>query len=282
MSRIENLASSQASNQLFKPVVAVPAGKEKQSARPPALDEVDAHLVSLVAPESPEAEQYRTLRYEVEYIHKPGKCTAVAVCSALPGEGKTVTAINLAGALAQDPKSRVLLIEVDLRRPAVTVGDQLALGDVAGRGLVDAVMDPSLSLEEVVRHVGHFNLTVLPAGKRSGSPYEVLNSPRFSELLAQARQRYDYLVLDAPPILPVPDCRLIAKWVDALLMVVAAHSTPREALEEALTLVRPANVLGLVFNGYDRSSGKYYGYGYGYGQPSGRKRARRFWNRLWK
>ncbi len=280
MSRIENVASSQSGTQLFKPVV-TPSNKERQ-ARPPSLDEVDAHLVSLVAPESPEAEQYRTLRYEVEYIHKPGKCTTVAVCSALPGEGKTVTAINLAGALAQDSKSRVLLVEVDLRRPAVTVGDQLALGDVAGRGLVDAVLDPSLSLEEVVRHVPHFNLTVLPAGKRSGSPYEVLNSPRFGELLTQARQRYDYLVLDAPPVLPVPDCRLISKWVDSMLMVVAAHSTPREALEEALNLMRPASVLGLVFNGYDRASGKYYGYGYGYGHPVGRKRARRWWNRFWK
>jgi protein-tyrosine kinase len=282
MSRIENVASSQPSPQLFKPVVPIPANKERQTQRPPSLDEVDAHLVSLVAPESPEAEQYRTLRYEVEYIHKPGKCTAVAVCSALPGEGKTVTAINLAGALAQDSKSRVLLIEVDLRRPAVTVGDQLALGDVAGRGLVDAVLDPSLSLEEVVRHVPHFNLAVLPAGKRSGSPYEVLNSPRFGELLTHARQRYDYLVLDAPPVLPVPDCRLISKWVDSMLMVVAAHSTPREALEEALNLMRPASVLGLVFNNYDRSSAKYYGYGYGYGNPVGRKRARRWWNRLWK
>jgi capsular exopolysaccharide synthesis family protein len=277
MSRVENLANGRR----LKPVSAVPARGQEKSLRHPSLDEVDAHLVSLVAPDSSEAEQYRALRYEVEYLHKAGECSVVGVCSALPGDGKTMTAINLAGALAQDPRERVLLIEADLRRPAVTVGDQLGLGDVTGRGLVDAILDPSLSLEEVVRHVPHFNLTALPAGKRAGSPYEALKSPRFGELLTQARQRYDYVVLDAPPVVPVPDCRLIAKWVDGFLMVVAAHRTPREALEEALTLMRPASVLGLVFNGYDRSAKRYYGYyGYGYGSSTGRNRVR-WWNRLW-
>lgn len=277
MSRAENLANERR----LKPVVTVPAGDREKPVRHPSLDEMDAHLVSLVAPESPEAEQYRALRYEVEYVHKAGECTVVGVCSAIPGDGKTTTAINLAGALAQDPRARVLLIEVDLRRPAVTVGDQLALGDVAGRGLVDAILDPSLSLEEVVRHVPHFNLTVLPAGKRSASPYEALKSSRFGELLTQARQRYDYVILDAPPVIPVPDCRLIAKWADGFIMVVAAHRTPREALEEALTLMRPASILGLVFNGYDRSTTRYYGYGYGYGNPADRSRVR-WWSRLWR
>lgn len=279
MSRVENPLNVRQ----LKPVPAASVGGKEKFARCPSLDEVDAHLVSLIAPESPEAEQYRALRYEVEYVHKAGECTVVGVCSAIPGDGKTITAINLAGALAQDPKERVLLIEVDLRRPAVTVGDQLALGDVAGRGLVDAILDPSLSLEEVVRHVSHFNLTVLPAGKRSASPYEALKSPRFGELLTQARQRYDYVILDAPPVIPVPDCRLIAKWADGFIMVVAAHRTPREALEEALTLMRPASILGLVFNGYDRSATRYYGYGYGYGYGNSAGRSRvRWWNRLWE
>jgi Mrp family chromosome partitioning ATPase len=144
------------------------------------------------------------------------------------------------------------------------MSDRLALGGNAGRGLVDAVSDPSLTLGEVVHHLPHLNLSVLPAGKRSRSPYEILKSPRFGELLTQARERYDYLILDAPPVIPVPDCRLIANWVDGFVMVVAAHRTPREALEEALTLMHPSSILGLVFNGYDRSSARYYGYGYGH------------------
>lgn len=276
MSRAENLANSRR----LKPVVTVSAGGSKEkSARRPSLDKVDAHLVSLVAPDSPEAEQYRVLRYEIEHIHKPGVGTVIGVCSSIPGDGKTITSINLAGALAQDQNARVLLIEGDLRRPAVTVADHLALGDVAGRGLVDAILDPSLSLEEVVRHVPYFNLTVLPAGRRSNVPYEALKSPRFGELMTQARERYDYVLLDAPPVVPVPDCRLMARWVDSFIMVVAAHRTPREALEEALNRMNAASILGLVFNGHDRAAARYYGYGYGYGHSALPRRVR-WWDRL--
>lgn len=278
MSRSENLANSRR----LKPVPAASvAGGRETPVRRPSLDKIDAHLVSLIAPDTPEAEQYRVLRYEIEHIHKAGEGTVIGVCSSVPGDGKTITSINLAGALAQDPNSRVLLVEGDLRRPAVTVADHLALGDVAGRGLVDAILDPSLSLEEVVRHVPYFNLTVLPAGRRSSVPYEALKSPRFGELMTQARQRYDYVILDAPPVVPVPDCRLMARWVDSFIMVVAAHRTPREALEEALNRMNSANILGLVFNGHDREAARYYGYGYGYGYGQAARQGRsRWWDRL--
>ena len=276
MSRIENLPNARR----LKPVPALsPEGKDKPAARP-SLDGVDPHLVSLIAPESPEAEQYRALRYAVEYVRKPDEGTAVGICSPLPGDGKSITAINLAGALAQNPEARVLLIEADLRRPSVTLGDLLGLGNVAGRGLVDAILDLSFSLEEAVQHLSHFNLSVLPAGRRSGAPYEALDSSRFQELLTQARQRYDYVILDAPPIIPVPDCRLIAKWVDSFIMVVAAHRTPREAVEDALALLGRERVMGLVFNGFDRSATRYYGYGYGYGYGNSASRSH-WWNRLW-
>lgn len=237
---------------------------------------VDARLVSLVVPGSLEAEQYRGLRHVVEYMHKAGECTVVAVCSPTPGDGKSITAINLAGALAQDPKATVLLMEVDLRRPSVTLGNHL--GGFAGRGLVDAILDPSLTLEDVAQRLPDFNLAVLPAGGRPSAPYEMLKSPRLGELLAQARRRYDYVILDAPPVVPVPDCRLIAKWVDGFLMVVAAHRTPRGALEEALNLMDAHSVLGLVFNCHDPWAARHYGY-YGYGRPASRN-PDRWWNRL--
>ncbi len=279
MSQVENLSNSRR----LKPVPAPSAEEKEELARRPSLDGVDPHLVSLLSPESPEAEQYRALRYAVEYGHKAGEGTVVGVCSPLPGDGKSITAINLAGALAQDPKARVLLVEADLRRPSVTLVDHLALGNVAGRGLVDAILDLSFSLEEAVQRLPHFNLVVLPAGKRSGAPYEALKSPRFGELLTQARQRYDYVVLDAPPVVPVPDCRLLAKWVDSFIMVVAAHRTPREAVRDALALMAPANILGLVFNDHDRSATRQYGYGYGYGYGNSGGRSRfRWWKRLWE
>jgi protein-tyrosine kinase len=244
---------------------------------------IDPHLVSLVAPDSIEAEQYRGLRYVVEHMRKPGdgRGTLVAVCSPVSGDGKSVTAINLAGSLAQDREARVLLIEVDLRRPAVTIGNHLTLRRSTGPGLVDAILDPSLALEQIVQYVPRFNLAVLPAGRCSSSPYEALKSPRFSELLGQARSRFDYVILDAPPVVPVPDCRLIAASVDGFLMVVAARRTPRAALEEALGLIGPEKVLGLVFNRFDRTASQHYGYyGYGYGHGSMPRTPGRWWTRL--
>jgi receptor protein-tyrosine kinase len=267
------------------------AGQAQESSpqtRADFLDGVDAHLVSLVAPDSPEAEQYRRLRHWIEQMHEAGEGTMVGVCSPTPGDGKSTTAINLAGSLAQDANAKILLVEVDLRRPSVTTGDHLALDNPAGPGLVDAILDSNVVLEDVVRPLPQFNLAVLPAGRRPVAPYEILKSPRFGELLAQARRRYDYVILDAPPVVPVPDCRLIAKWVDGFVMVVAAHRTPRAALEEALNLMGPENLLGLVFNFHSRSASRhygYYGYGYGYGyghehgRPEERKRER-WWTRI--
>lgn len=210
---------------------------------------VDDHLVSLVTPAAFEAEQYRALRHIVEQRHKADGLAVIAVSSPAVGDGKTTTAINLAGALAQAPEARVLLIEADLRRPAI--GPLLGFGEVRSRGLVHAILDRSLSLGHVVRPRPPFNMHVILAGQAPPSPYEVLKSPRLGELLDSARRHYDYIILDTPPLVGVQDCRVIARWIDGLLMVVAAHRTPRRLVEEALSVVDSTKMLGLVFNGDD-------------------------------
>lgn len=220
---------------------------------------VEEHLVSLVAPGSFEAEQYRALRHVVEDARRTQVLTVVAVCGPGDGDGKTTTAINLAGALAQAPDARILLVDADLRRSSVAT--RLGL-DEGGPGLVDLILDPGLALDDVVRSLEGFNLWVLTVGRRTAKPYEVLKSPRLGELLADARRRYDHVVIDTAPVVPVSDSRLIAGWVDGFLLVVAARRTRRELLEEALNLLAPAKVLGLVFNGDDRPPSRYYGYGY--------------------
>lgn len=209
-------------------------------------DGVEEHLVSLLSPTSFEGEQYRALRHMVEQLRKTADLSVVAVSSPAVGDGKTTTAINLAGALAQAPEACVLLVDADLRRSSV--GNYLGLGDSGRRGLVDAILDPVVALEDVVRRHPAFNVSVLPAGRRSASPYELLKSARLEGLLEEARRRYDYIVLDVPPLAPYPDCRIIGKWVDGFLVVVAAHKTPRKLVEEALKVVEPAKIVGLVFN----------------------------------
>ena len=219
---------------------------------------LDDHLVSLVAPAAFEAEQYRALRYTVEQFHRVRDLRIVAVSSPGVGDGKTTTAINLAGALAQAHDARVLLVDADLRRPAVA--DLLGLGESDTPGLVNAILDPSLTLEEVAQPRPPFNLSVILAGQVPPSPYEILKSPRLGELLEEARRCYDYVVVDAPPLCPVQDCRVIAHWVDGFLLVVAAHHTPRRLVEEAFNVVEPGKMLGLVFNGVDHPPSRFYGY----------------------
>ena len=245
------------------PAPEVERAKPMTLQRPPAdsADGVDDHLVSLVAPAAYEAEQYRSLRHTVEQLHKARDLRIVAVSSPGVGDGKSTTAINLAGALAQAADVRVLLVDADLRRPSVA--RLLALGGSDGPGLVNAILDPRLTLEQVARPRPPFNVSVIEAGEVPPSPYEVLKAPRLGELFDEARRRYDYIVVDAPPLCTVQDCRVIAHWVDGFLLVVAAHQTPRRLVEEALNVVERSKMLGLIFNGDDHPPSGYSGY-YGY------------------
>lgn len=240
---------------------------------PEVLDHVDAHCVSLLQPTTFEAEQYRTLRYMVEQAHQKGNLYTVAISSPSSGDGKTVTAINLAGALAQAHDVQILLIDADLRQPSVA--RLLGLSTPEGPGLVDAILNPSLSLLDVVRPCPPSHLFVLPAGRSTASSYEVLKSPRMGEILAEARRRYDYLVVDTPPLIPFPDCRLLGKWVDGFFIVVAAHKTSRKLVEEALHVVDAAQLLGLVFNRDDRPISRYGSNGYSYLSFNGHDGGRR-------
>lgn len=219
---------------------------------------IDEHLVSLLAPVSYEAERYRTLADAIELRHKDSGLHVLAVTSPTAGDGKTVTAINLAGTLARAHEARVLLVCADLRKPSMM--KYLGMTGTHTVGLVNAILDPLQTLNQVVQHLQRFNLSVLLAGAGPADPYEVLKSPRLGELIQEACQQYDYVVVDTPPLLLVPDVRLIGKWVDGFLMVVAAHKTPRRLVEEALNLMDPPKLLGLVLNYDDRQVQDYYYY----------------------
>jgi capsular exopolysaccharide synthesis family protein len=234
-----------------------PAG---QDARPGGIAE---QLVSLVAPSSIAADQYRGLRQTVESLRKDSGFHAIAVTSPSPGDGKTVTTLNLAGALAQAQDARVLVVDADLRKPSVAA--YLALDGLRSPGLSDALRNPRYELHQIVRHLKGFNLWVVPAGSPELSPYELLSSPRFDVLLREARRDFDCVLVDTPPALLMPDCRLIERWVDGFIIVVAAHKTPRQLVGEALSQFDPAKVLGVVFNADDQPTSSYYGY-YGYGR----------------
>jgi capsular exopolysaccharide synthesis family protein len=224
---------------------------------------LDEHLVSLQAPSSAAAEQYRVLRHLVETLRKRANLQVLAVTSPGVGDGKTVTAINLAGALSQSDDARVLLVDMDLRRPAIA--RYLAIAQTRPT-LADALGTPGLALKDAVIQLPRFNLSVLQAPVSAAAPYELLRSPRLEALLAEARQQYDYVVLDTPPFVPFPDCRLIAKSVDGFVLVVASNRTPRGVLAEALKAMDPEKAVGYVFNAHRSRPTPYYEDANGHGR----------------
>jgi capsular exopolysaccharide synthesis family protein len=222
---------------------------------------VNKRLVSLTAPASLEAEQYQNLRLKLQRLKAARDIRMIALTSPTSGDGKTLSAINVAGALARGSGSRpaapepgqrakagVLLIDADLRRPAVA--RQLGVAEDAP-GLADLVVDGNMALADVVQPLD-FGFSVIPAGAPTIPIHLIFESPRLEQLLREARDTYDFVVLDTPPFLPVSDSRLLAQWVDGLILVVAAHKTPRKLLEETLNLLDGSTVLGILFNRDDR------------------------------
>jgi protein-tyrosine kinase len=240
--------------------------------------EITEQLVSFVSPDSFVADQYRALRHNIELLRKESGLQMLAVTSPGPGDGKTVTTLNLAGALAQNFDARVLVVDADLRRPKVA--EYLGLGANRSPGLGDLIRDSGCDFGRAVRRLDGFNLSVMPAGVPLISPYELLNSSRLEMLLTEARSRYDWILVDTPPLVAVPDGRLIGRWVDGFLIVVGAHRTPRKLVADALSLVDPARIIGIVFNGDDRPLSGRYGYYSHYYTPDDRHAS--WWRRALK
>jgi len=211
--------------------------------------QLDDHLVSLLEPTSYAAEQYRTVRLAIENFRRERGLHVVAISSPGRGEGKTISAINLAGALAQSPDGRVVLVDADLRHPRV--GDYLGLTTAAG--LSGFLLDGTLGVDQVIEKPSSIAFSVIPAGAVSSMPYELLKSPRLSALFGALRTKFDYVVVDTPPVLAFPDVGILRDAVDGFVLVVRANRTPREGLVDGLDTIGRHRVLGLVFNDDERN-----------------------------
>jgi len=185
-------------------------------------------------------------------------------------DGKTITAINLAAALADGSHARVLLVEADLRRPAVS--RYLGLKQTATPGLAELVQDPKRAVQDAISHHENFRFDTMIAGDPSVPVHEMFRMPRMQALLAELRQQYDFVIVDTPPVGPVSDCALLARWMDGLVMIVTAHKTMRKQLENALNLLEGTPVLGIIFNRDDNARAGYRRDYRGYYFPRGRRR----------
>jgi Mrp family chromosome partitioning ATPase len=188
----------------------------------------------------------------------------VLVCSPLPGEGKTFCATNLAIAMAAEKDSEVLLVDADFAKPSILA----ALGLPFGRGLMDALADPSVRVEDFVLATDIDGLYVLPAGSQTSSDSEYLSSDRTAELLDRLTQGAPnrMVIFDSPPALAASPAADLAKHVGQALVVARADSTGQSALEDALTLLATCPDIKLLLNGAQFSpSGRRFGTYYGYG-----------------
>ncbi len=201
-------------------------------------------LVALTHPDSPRTELFRALKTNIEFAYDQRERRIMAVTSAKPGEGKTVTIANLAVLYAQSGK-RVLLVDANLRKPALH--DLFAADN--REGLAD-LLAGGVSFDSVVQELSVPNLSLLPAGRLAGPPSELLGSERMLALLESLRIRYDHVLLDTSAMLGVTDSQVLSAFVDGLVLVVRAGKVKqREAMQamEKMERVR-AKVVGVVLN----------------------------------
>lgn len=222
--------------------------KNEQILKRPTHSRIDPHLVCLLKAQSPAGESYSHLRHVVESLKNAGQGVVVGITSPGPGEGKTLTAINLAGALAKNPRANVLLLDLDLRQPVRGIKEYLNLKLYSGPGIVDLIIDNAVIGGQIVHFIPEFNLHLTLPGMQADLPYEILKSPKLQEFIKAARQQYDFVIIDTTHVNLLPDTHLLSEFIDGFIVITRADTTSRHALEETLTSMTPDKVLGLLFN----------------------------------
>lgn len=216
-------------------------------------------LVVQAEPASARAEAFRSLRTNLQFLDVEGGPRSFVVTSALPDEGKTTTAANLAITIAQSG-ARVVVVDADLRRPRLA--EQLGLEGAVG---LSDVLIGRVSLENALQTWGNVPLSVLPAGSRPPNPSELLGSTAMAMVVRTLESGYDAVLFDAPPLLPVTDGALLAKQTRGALLLVAAGRTRRDDFTEALRAIEnvDARVSGVVITMLPTKGADAYGrYGY--------------------
>lgn len=261
------------------------AGPDGSRAVPPARSSKLFHVdfdrlrhAGMIPPEHQQREisdQYRTIKRPlIRNAFDPQAQTgatgvaslrSIMVSSALPGDGKTFTSVNLALSLSLEQDHSVLLVDADIPKPHVSE----ALGLLNEPGLMDALVDPNLQVESLVLPTDVRGLSVLPVGHRSDTATELLASARMRQVIASL-ERLDpqgLVVVDSPPILLTSEARVLASLFGQVLLVVRAGVTPQQAVTDAIAVVGEGPKIGLVLNQavHEGVGTGYYGYGYRYG-----------------
>mgnify|MGYP001029782188 CR=1 FL=1 len=222
------------------------------------FNKIDQNLVALLKPQSFENEQFKMLRTNLLFPPSGKSPRKILVTSAVPDEGKSFVAANLAISIAQSIQEHVLLIDCDIRRPCIHT--QFGFGDVPGLSEY-LVNGPSLSSLLLKTEVN--KLSILPGGRPPHNPSELLSSQRMSKLLEEVTERYSdrYIVIDSPPPKLTAETSAISRQVDGILLVVEYGSTSRQMVSDLIEIMGKEKILGIILNKLDMRFSSYYGLG---------------------
>jgi exopolysaccharide/PEP-CTERM locus tyrosine autokinase len=241
-------------------------------------------LVTATDPHSPIAEEYRKLKSVLVSLTKQDTFrNTLLVTSSLSGEGKSVTAVNLAISLAQEFDHTVLLVDADLRKPSL----HGFFGLEPKTGLSDCLQH-GIDLGEALIRTGIGKLTLLPSGKPVRNPVELFSSQRMTDLVREMKNRYPdrYIIIDTPPVLLFAETLSLSYLVDGVVFLVREGRVTIENITEALTALKGTPVLGMVYNDVCQESVdsrySYYYYGKQAGESCASEAKKGFWGRLFK
>ena len=214
------------------------------------------HLITNLNPKSPISEQYRTIRTNIQFSSVDEELRSILFTSSGPGEGKSMTTANIAVTYAQQGKS-VLLVDADLRKP--TVHYTFRLDNLKG---LSNVLVGDVLLEEAIHTTSIDHLDVISSGPIPPNPSELLGSRKMRAILERAKQQYDLVIFDTPPVLAVTDAQIMADFVDGAMLVVRSKVTELDAATRAVEALKPAKarLLGTVLNDREKKGSNYYYY----------------------
>ncbi|MDH3972734.1 MAG: polysaccharide biosynthesis tyrosine autokinase [Deltaproteobacteria bacterium] len=202
------------------------------------------------------AEHYRILYTKLEQIHMNNNDNVFALTSAIKGEGKTTTSLNLAYIISEEFRKKVILLETDLRKNSIA---ENYLQPFRGSGLVD-VLSGRADLDEAIYPLSDSNLYVLPSGMSVRNSTELLASPKMPQIIEILKSEFDYVIIDCPPVLPLADMNVLSKMVDDVLLVVQAGKTHKDLVAQAIKALSRGKVAGFILNGTEKSAKNYYYY----------------------
>ena len=221
-------------------------------------ERVEPRLVAITHPNSNYCEEYRSLRTQILHKSQRQKLQSIVVASINPSEGKSVTALNLSWMLAQTDGIKALIIDSDLRMPSLT--DYLGID--ADKGLSDILSDKATLAESIIK-LEPAGLHLLPGGEARNDVAELISGRKFREILREAREMFDYIIVDAPPLGIFTDATLLINQADGAMLVIRAGKTRYSAVDSILESLPKDRMLGVVLNeSEDILDESHYNYGY--------------------